>query len=196
MKTDYIGIDYSLGKSNYNPETGIHYGIIPANEVPAWYEESETDYGNATCPKCGGPAKDFGMETERLENGVSISPIIPDEMDSWKRYSEHGCDDYYCENCELIFDSAEAFPEEPNGFTYESNGYIAFQNGDDSDIWLTESPYFSRCQYCSPCAPGAGYLLNEVSDGIKTYCFGHDWFESGKAPYTIYDAKTGKEVKP
>ena len=196
MKTDYIGIDYSLGKSNYNPETGIHYGIIPAHAVPAWYEESEAQYGEATCPKCGEPAKDFDTETKQLENGVAISTIIPDEMDNWERYTEHGCDDYYCETCELIFDSQFAFPDEPQSFTYEQQGYSATQSGDDSDIFILESPYFSRCQYCSPCAPGAGYILNEVTDGIKTYCLGHDWFENEKAPYTVYDVKTGKKVNP
>ena len=31
-------------------------------------------------------------------------------------------------------------------------------------------------------------------NGIKAYCFGHDWFDYGKAPYKVFDVKTNKEV--
>lgn len=41
---------------------------------------------------------------------------------------------------------------------------------------------------------GAGYLL---SDGnVKSYCFGLDWFEEGKAPYKVFEVATHKEVLP
>ena len=38
MKTNYIGFDYSGGKSNIDLKTGIHYGVISINEVSqAWF---------------------------------------------------------------------------------------------------------------------------------------------------------------
>jgi len=27
------------------------------------------------------------------------------------------------------------------------------------------------------------------------YCFGHDWFEDGKAPYPVYSVETGELVE-
>ena len=31
--SDYIGIDYSLGKANFDKDTGIHFGVISCNSV-------------------------------------------------------------------------------------------------------------------------------------------------------------------
>ena len=50
--TDNAGIDYGMGKTNVNVNTGIRYGVIQANEVPYWFEESEPYYVTA-CPHCG-----------------------------------------------------------------------------------------------------------------------------------------------
>ena len=84
------------------------------------------------------------------------------------------------------------------GVVLDNEEYTAYQSQDDPDIFIIKSPYFTYAQYCSPCAPGAVYLMNPLSEKIdqnKGYCFGHDWFESGKAPYPVYDVKTGIEVK-
>lgn len=139
-QTDYVGIDYSLGMANIDRETGIHVGVIPANEIgQAWYESSEGLYGDG------------------------------DDIDE---------------------------DAEPISFVYEQEGYALEQGYDDTDVWIYDSPYFTHAQYCSPCAPGAGYLLNPCPTGPKTYCLGHDWFESGKAPYPVYSVETGEEVLP
>jgi len=45
MNTTYIGIDYSLGRSNFDPETGIRYGLIHHGTVgQSWYDESDCHY--------------------------------------------------------------------------------------------------------------------------------------------------------
>jgi len=69
---------------------------------------------------------------------------------------------------------------------------------DYGDIFITKSPYYTWCQYCSPCAPGAGYLVNWTEEGVgaKAYCFDHDWFDSGKAPYPVYRVSDGSFVAP
>lgn len=163
------GIDYGHGITNIDHKTGIRYGVIPVNEVlQVWADDSEGDYGSPTCPECGNPAREAKGQYKRY------------------RHAAHSCDDLVCHNCRYVFDSESAFPEEAIAYTYDKEGYKASQSGDDTDIFVLESPYYTLCQFCSPCAPGAGYLLNHCADGIKTYCFGHEWFEGGIAPYPVY----------
>mgnify|MGYP001585451342 CR=1 FL=1 len=48
------GIDYGLGCTNIDVETGIRYGCISIHSVTqAWDYSAESDYGEPTCPKCG-----------------------------------------------------------------------------------------------------------------------------------------------
>ena len=176
MKTDYAGIDYGLGKTNVHNETGIRFGVILMNEVSqAWCGSSEPHFNGPFCPKCGNEAINFDSD-------------LHDDYDR----EPYSCDDYACELCELGFDSSDAYNEEPSSFTYQSDGYTCEQGGEDPDIFILEAPYFTYAQFCSPCAPGAGYIMNPCESGPKTYCLGHDWFDSGRAPYPIYDVKTGE----
>jgi len=146
MEKDYVGIDYGMGKTNRDPKTGIHYGVINQNEIlQAWADESEPYY-IYTCPHCGNELK-RGQDAKRC--GACYKKIDPD----------------------VDFDMLEPF-----SFFFNSDGYLA-ECGEDGDIFITKSPFYTTCQYCSPCAPGAGYIMNTVKDGIIAYCFGHDWFE-------------------
>jgi hypothetical protein len=141
-KTDYAGIDYSLGQANRNQETGIHYGVIHHREVGQyWYDESEPHYSD-----------------------------------------ECECEEQFDFGCEC----------DPISLHIEEDDISAEQPYDDPDIFVLKSKYYTWAQYCSPCAPGAGYLMNftDPGIGIKAYCFGHDWFENEKAPYPVYDVKT------
>ena len=168
-KTSYAGIDYGHGLSNINFDTGIRYGVIQANHVgEAWYEDSESVYVY-NCPHCGsGPLK-------------------------------KGADARRCPNCHKSIKDGDWDDNEPIGFKYEKEGYKCTQDSDSPDIFVCESPFFTYAAFCSPCAPGACYLeteLEEPSDSNKAYCLGHDWFEEGKAPYTVYSVETGKVVEP
>jgi len=85
------------------------------------------------------------------------------------------------------------------GYYIDNAEYRAYQRSDDPEIMITKSPYFTYAQFCSPCAPGAVYLMNWLPksnpvENNRGYCFGHDWFESGKVPYPVYSVKTGKLV--
>ena len=169
MKTDYAGIDYSLGRSNIDHETGIHYGVVQHDVIgSAWYEDSEPHYIFA-CPYC-----------ENELPGEVLDEVVT------------------CPDCETTFNIEEFDCLEPVSFYYDAGGYQAEQSYDDPDIFITKAPCFTYCQYCSPCAPGAGYLTNWTDEGIgiKAYCFGHDWYESGVAPYPVYDVKTGELIEP
>lgn len=194
MNTEYAGIDYGMGKTNVDTDTGIRYGVINQNEVlQAWADSSEPWYGEPNCPKCGNDAKAFETHSNQLKNGVSITVDIPEEMDSWER-AKYDCEEYYCESCEYIFGSESAFEDKPHSFEYSGDGYQCSQSGDYGDIFILKSPYFTYSQFCSPCAPGAGYIMNPCENGPKTYCFGHDWFDDEKAPYPVYSVETGKLV--
>lgn len=83
---------------------------------------------------------------------------------------------------------------EPSAWVVNEDGFHAFTGGEGGDIFVTLSPYFTRAKFCSPCAPGACYLLNPNADGERAYCLGHEWFE-GPAPYPVYRVDTGEEVK-
>lgn len=176
------GIDYGLGMANVDrrgPLFGgdIRYGVIPSQLVlQAWADESEADYGDPACPECGGPVVDSSNATARDENG--------DDPDR----------DYFCKTCRKSFWSDVCFGDEPYGHYYGTkdapqDGYFLHSDS-DGDIWVELSPYYTRAQFCSPCAPGAGWLASPSPDGEKTYCLGPDWFTepelTGSCPYPVW----------
>jgi hypothetical protein len=178
-----LGIDYGMGKTNIDTTNGIRYGVISLHEVvQAWRDSSEPDYGDPHCPKCGNEA--VGID----------DPAVPDIDDLPTDEWEDDGRDHACLNCCYSFYSSDAHGDEPLSHTLDDGEYIASQGGGDSDIFIIKSPYYTTCNFCSPCAPGAGYLMNTVDDGIKAYCFGHDWFDDGKAPYPVYSVATGELV--
>lgn len=169
------GIDYGMGQTNIDKENGIRYGVIPMNSL-AWADEAfEPWYGDPTCPKCGGKVVDSsGIEDEQF-------------VDSPR--------DYFCHQCNETFYSDRCFGDDPLGYTLDDGEYKA-EGHSDGDVFVTKSPYFTRAQFCSPCAPGACHLENPMGDGERAYCFGHDWFENEVAPYPVYSVTTGELVLP
>ncbi len=164
-----MGIDYGHGVTNIDTKTGIRYGIIPQGEIcQAWADSSEP-YQEYHCPHCG----------------ELLDPENPDE------YPELPMD---CPHCKKELNERDFDFCESDCYIYDSEGYNC-QSDSSGDVWVYKSPYYTYCGFCSPCAPGAGYLTTR-SDDCKAYCFGHDWFEDNKAPYKVYSVETGLEVKP
>ena len=120
-----------------------------------------------------------------------VKYIIPDEYEQYG----HGCADYVCHTCQHTLDSSDVYPEEPIGYHIDDGQYLAVDCL-DSDVMVIKSPFYTFAAFCSPCVPGAGNLDSPTDSGVKTYCFGHDWFEGGKAPYTVYSVETGELVAP
>jgi hypothetical protein len=188
--SNYKGIDYGMGLSNINHETGIRYGVIPQNAVgQSWYDSSEGFYGEPSCPKCGNAVVDIDH------------PDIPDLdlddiADEWE-CSEHECRDYACLDCKYVFGGESAYSDEALSYYIDDEEYSAECDG-MGDIFITKSPYYTRAQYCSPCAPGACYLSNPVSTGEKAYCFGPDWFDNDdeyhSLPYPVYSVETDELI--
>ena len=162
METQKAGIDYGMGLSNIDKDTGIRYGVISIYEVTqTWADSSEPEYGDMECSNCGDPVT---------------------------------ANDTVCPNCGTDMEGYFEFDMEPLYYNFQDKEYTATQTADDTDIFIIKSPYYTLCSLCSPCAPGAGYIMDQNENGVKAYCFGHDWFDDGKAPYKVFDVKTDKEV--
>ena len=165
------GIDYGHGQTNIDKETGIRYGCISMHLVTqAWADSAEPDYGTPECPSCG-------------------EETLTDDTDD---------KDYRCTACGRAYWSDDVYPEQPLGWSLDDGEYIAVDCL-DTDILIIKSPYYTYAPYCSPCVPGAGCLTDDdsprdASDGIRAYCFGHDWYDEGKAPYRVYRVSDDSEV--
>lgn len=155
----YLGIDYGGGTTNVDLENGIRYGVISMNAVAGEaLNDLEHDYP-FNCPDCG---------SESLVKSRS------------QRF------DFFCRACRTWHMSDECYGDESIGFHYDGDGY-QLENCLDSDIMVIKSPYYTLAQFCSPCVPGAGNLDNPISNGVKTYCLGPDWFDEYRSlPYPVY----------
>lgn len=166
-----VGIDYGLGKSNIDLETGIRFGVIPTQDLcsEVVWDSFEAIYGDATCPECG-------TEVEELDGTFVLK-------------------DYTCPSCLKSFYSHECYSDEPIGFLLKDTSYLASIDS-YSDVFIEKSPYYTYAEFCSPCAPGACHLRRFNPAGEKTYCLGHEFFDGDKAPYVVYSVETGRIVEP
>jgi hypothetical protein len=168
------GTDYGHGTTNVDPSSGIRYGVIPAHAIgQAWYDDAEPEYGPPSCPKCG-------------------NDDVPAQRDP-----SNCCRDYYCLPCNYPFDSDEAYGDEPLAWSYDGQGIQAQQSGDDPDVWILKSPFYTHAQFCSPCAPGACHLETPVdTGGPRCYCLPADWFDDDNpCPYPVYRVIDGSLVE-
>ncbi len=178
------GIDYSLGRSNFDTTNGIHFGVISSHSVDpeSPWNDAEGNYGKPHCPSCGNEIKASDDETLFAEG----TDDTPDWFDG---------KDFTCVACESCYWSDSVYSEEALGYTYEDGEYN-LTDCLQSDIFVLKSPYYTFAQFCSPCVPGAGNLDNPREDGPKTYALGHQWFDGDKAPYRVFSVATGLEVLP
>lgn len=190
-----MGIDYGLGTTNIDKATGIRYGVISQNEcIQSWADSSEAEYGKPCCPKCGNEAAEGESHSEASDPPGQWVRVWTEHPESAEDYEGSG--DYRCDDCRYLFDGDEAFGDEPLGYTLDDGEYKATA-GSGGDIFILKSPYYTLCDFCSPCAPGAGYLTSEGS--VKAYCFGHDWFHDhyehpGIAPYRVFSVEDDREI--
>jgi hypothetical protein len=115
--------------------------------------------------------------------------------------SQHSITQAWCDSAEPVYDKPEdenddeEYFAEPIGWKVDDGEYHAIDCL-DSDVMVLKSPYFTHAQFCSPCVPGAGNLECPMPNGVACYCFGHDWFDEGRAPYPVYFVSNGDEVPP
>ena len=182
-KTDYPGIDYGMGQTNVDKEAGIRYGVISQNKVSSFaLDDFMTD------------GKDLSYQAWKDDVIAAILSALGDALEDYT-YKE-----MTHEIAERIFDDLD----DNDDLQYESNGessYLLEEDGltaqlcTDGDIMVLKSEFYTFAQFCSPCAPGAGYLASPCESGPKTYCLGEDWFDQySPCPYPIYLVKTGELV--
>ena len=155
--TNNPGIDYGLGQVNRDSETGIRYGVIPANAVDYFWDEAEPVYPPPHCGHCGSEV------SERDED-----------------------EDLRCTRCGEAWDPDDDMSE-PVGWQIDTPELKA-HCGSDGDVFVVYSKHTTYAQFCSPCAPGACYLLSPLEEPVaanECYCFGPDWFEDEQAPYPV-----------
>jgi hypothetical protein len=171
-QSTYSGIDYGMGSTNVDTETGIRYGVINANDLASvFWEIVESD----------GTDLDFkqAMDDIAQELESAIKSALSD-------YSVT-CD--YKEAAQAVMDSMTVEYESPGDCTryhYEDKEKgLIFQTCSGGDIFVIKSPYYTFCSFCSPCAPGAGSLGTDGN--VQTYCLGPEWFdEDHPMPYECH----------
>lgn len=121
--------------------------------------------------------------------------------EAWDIIQDAFNDHYHCEDPDWL---------------YEHDGYKA-TNCLNFDVMLLASKFFTFAQFCSPCVPGAGNLDHpftgkavphgyykgwaeqfqfeaEQNGFAKCFCWSHDWFEGGRAPYAVFEVGTNKFI--
>ena len=168
-KTNYAGIDYGMGRSNIDTDTGIRYGIISQNSLSG---ESLDDVFTA--------GDDLGYEAmiEELKSNLknAIDSII----------SDAGGRTYDSVDVDEILEGVDFDCYDSNGPRRYEDGDLTVQTTGDNDLFVFKSEYYTFAQFCSPCVPGAGNLDTPCDSGPKTYCLGIDWFVDGECPYPVY----------
>ena len=168
-----MSIDYGNGLVNLDKSNGIRYGVISVHDLnyDAFDSMKKDVYGGPNCPKCGNDAVEYNE----------------DKHGEYEPARTHGCcADYACEDCETYLDSDMMWGEEVIGYESSDPDYV-IDTCLDTDVCILQSPYYTFAEFCSPCVPGAGNLNRYNLDGVKTYCFSHEMFETRIAPYPVYE---------
>lgn len=194
---------------NVDPETGIHFGVIPQHDLAP--EALEDVFQDGT---------DLGYEAAVEEAQATVRSAVEQvlglEDQQQKILTLQAVDCIGEDNAEA---SLECFDGQDDpaqiareiwdlvsddfGMGFESDGPMLWEDGEyklqadsDGDLWVLKSPYYTTCGMCSPCAPNAGYLITQPGT-LKTYALGSDYFEDpAKLPYPLWSVATGQRVIP
>jgi len=185
MKTTNAGIDYGLGRTNIDPETGIRFGVIQQNHCEPEMIDDIWQSG-----------RNLSFESYLAEAKDKLKSALWDYFSDYHHKDDPSKLDVAANDA---FDAIEQklsdqYEGQDDTYLYESDGYRI--KTDETDLCILKSPYFTFCQLCSPCAPGAGYIENScdpADGGVKAYCLGHDFWQDG-APYPVYSVETGKQI--
>jgi len=171
-------IDYGMGQSNCDQATGIRYGVIPLSDLASHaFNEIQSN------------GIDEGYEDFMSAMKDDLSSAIKDALEDY-------CSNFDAKDIAQDIISDLDLNYESTGdctrYSYDKDGLI-LQLCSDGDIFVIESPFYAMASYCSPCAPGAGYLRTEGD--VKTYCLGPDWFDSdNQMPYQCFSVADASEV--
>lgn len=200
--TNNPGINYGmLSTANLDRETGIRYSVIPLHALHEYLlEDFIPQYGNPQCPQCATediidldttcPTCDhYHILTYTGDCRNDSERYGLDHIDQYDQYSKYrSSEDFACPQCQLIFGNDSAYPEDPIAWTYERQGFL-LELDSQNDVWIFKAPYVTYAQYCSPCAPGACYLLVPCREGQGGLCYALDdsfFSKENSCPYPLY----------
>lgn len=186
------GIDYGMGLSYIDKETGIRYGVIHQNKISPYAFEDIMNNGTDV---------DFESFKEDLQS--SLESAIKHELEErglWSRRRTTTLNNDPRQMAEEIVDNLEWDGYEGTGdctrYEYNEDGYL-LQTCSDGDIFVLKSKFVTRGPFASPCAPGAVYLDDATGDEemALSYCLDSSWFDREcPCPYPVFEKDTMKCV--
>lgn len=137
---------------------------------------------------------DYGMGQTNVDKETEIRYGVISQNEVFQAWADSSEPYYDCDDCEYEQgdDGCELSCCESTSFYIDNKDYQA-ECGESGDIFIIKSPYYTFAPFCSPCIPGACYLMSSCEGGEKAYCFDHDWFDDEKAPYPIYRVSDDRE---
>lgn len=198
---------------NVDPETGIHYGVIHRNHLkPDAVDDiftggTDVQYLSARRDlqaALRGIVEFYWSSQDDPELRLQLDRFLDEHVFNGGRYLDEmfeivrdstasDPDALALEVFDVIADTWNDYWESSGPYRLEEDlpeGKLVTQVGEDGDVWVFQSPWFTYCGECSPCAPNAGYLTTPVTDDegtsvLKTYCLPRDWFEK-EPPYPVF----------
>lgn len=141
--------------TNFNPKTGIAYGVISANTLDQDLVQHLLYGSQAYNGSYDDAAKEY---LHQARNDAEEAGLDFDEFASLEEFNDQ-YEDYEPRISGQLQDT-----------TYETlwlGGALLF--------WIFESPHTGFFQPCSPCVPGAADLDNPCENGIEGYTVPTDW---------------------
>ena len=160
---------------NFDPETGIHYGVIGVNSI---------------MPEAASYIFDNAVDEDYEYAESQIREAVKDMVGELSNYIDS--EDATSLELEVLAMVWERFDYEPNEplMRYEKDGYLLLYSTSSNTIIVCKSPYCARVRQCSPCYPNAGDLDSpDMGSDLIAYCLGADFFENSANPYAIMEAK-------
>lgn len=185
------GIDYGMGRTNIDRETGIRFGVVNQNEMgDGFFDSVENEYAQA-CPKCG-----TDLTADQV---IALEENTVRKPHEWMK--EHFVHVAPCPHCEEDISPDDVHGEEPIGSYIDEDGIKASIDS-QGDIFVLKSPFYTHGIFCSPCAPGAVSVgVKEMSndeDCPRGYCLPYSWFREDERPKpgTVFRVKDNSVVNP
>jgi hypothetical protein len=185
---------------NVNLETGCHYGVISSHHPRLEPEAAEDIFTHGV---------NEAEESRREELRESLLHALAETTVEWLGQKPLG--KVYLQLKAELIDAAgeltntveEAVSDlglydgmNDNACSYRWDTTVevdaAHQNerllvrlDESGDLWVMDSPYYTKCGECSPCAPNAGQLTSRRAQ-LKTYCLPPEWFTDNRPPYAVW----------
>ena len=125
------GTDYGNGQTNIDKATGIRFGVIPIQLLGDHALERITLTGKDVA------FEDACNRIRKRSRGANRERLLQELADNWNEDADRSV---------YVFEG-------------DCGLKVTWVCG-AADAWIIKSPFFTHCEFCSPCAPGAGYLAN------------------------------------